>query len=74
MINDSSDTNWQDQYEKALKHMDLALSILDHTEGSIDVGVHLDLAICRLREALEESKKIIQLNAYPSGSAQAICA
>lgn len=37
---------------EALSLMEGALAILDRTDCSLDVGAHLDLAICRLREAL----------------------
>lgn len=38
----------------ALAHMDDALRLLDRCDA-LDVGVHLDLAICRLRAILEQS-------------------
>lgn len=37
---------------EALSLMEEALAILDRTESNLDVGAHLDLAICRLREVL----------------------
>lgn len=37
----------------ALNHMEGALELLNGCEGAWDVGAHLDLAICRLRDLLE---------------------
>jgi hypothetical protein len=42
----------EDRLLTALKHMECALELLDQAEASADIGAHLDLAICRLREAL----------------------
>jgi hypothetical protein len=36
----------------ALARMEEALQLLDACEGGDDAGAHLDLAICRLKEAL----------------------
>jgi hypothetical protein len=38
---------------QALSLMEDALSILDRSDCALDVAAHLDLAICRLREALD---------------------
>jgi hypothetical protein len=38
--------------EQALSHMEAALDSLDAADAPADVGAHLDLAICRLREVL----------------------
>ena len=37
----------------ALAHMEQALELLDRCNDAMDVGAHLDLAICRLREIME---------------------
>lgn len=39
----------------ALKMMEQALELLDCCEDVFDVGAHLDLAICRLRDAMERA-------------------
>jgi hypothetical protein len=39
----------------ALALMEQALELLDRCDGAIDVGAHLDLAICRLREAINDA-------------------
>lgn len=38
----------------ALAYMEQALELLDSCKGAMDVGGHLDLAICRLRDVLED--------------------
>ena len=37
----------------ALAHMEQALQLLDGCKEALDVGGHLDLAICRLRDIME---------------------
>lgn len=39
----------------ALAHMEEALQLLDGCGDALDVGVHLDLAICRLRLLMERN-------------------
>lgn len=39
----------------ALEKMEEALDLLDEDGAAGDVGAHLDLAICRLRERLERN-------------------
>lgn len=39
----------------ALKLMEDALELLDRCDGAFDVGAHLDLAICRLRESIHRA-------------------
>jgi hypothetical protein len=39
----------------ALGLMEQALELLDRCDGAIDVGAHLDLAICRLRDAINDA-------------------
>lgn len=38
----------------ALTHMEQALALIDRCDAS-DVGIHLDLAICRLRGLMERN-------------------
>lgn len=38
---------------KALDLLEEALQILDDADAPADIGAHADLAICRLRDALE---------------------
>ena len=40
---------------QALGLMERALELLDRCDAAMDVGAHLDLAICRLREAIENA-------------------
>lgn len=39
----------------ALAHMEEALHLLDGCGDTLDIGVHLDLAICRLRLLMERN-------------------
>lgn len=39
-------------FEKALSYMEVALELLDGASAPGDIGAHLDLAVCRLREVL----------------------
>lgn len=42
----------RDEGAAALNLMERALELLDRCDGAMDVGAHLDLAICRLREEI----------------------
>lgn len=42
---------------KALAHLEKALEILDDIEVPANIGAHVDLAICQLRDALEEQAR-----------------
>jgi hypothetical protein len=42
--------------EEALKLMRAALSILDDAGSPFDAGAHLDLAICRLQQSLQDAR------------------
>jgi hypothetical protein len=42
--------------EEALDLMRSALRMLDDAGSSLDAGAHLDLAICRLEQSLEEAR------------------
>ena len=44
----------QQQLLSALGHMETALKLLDEVDAPADIGAHLDLALCRLRERLEK--------------------
>lgn len=39
----------------ALSLMERALELLDRCDCAMDVGAHLDLAVCRLREAIHSA-------------------
>lgn len=43
-----------DSREQALQHMRAALLLLDQSGAALDVGAHLDLAICRLEAAMAD--------------------
>jgi hypothetical protein len=43
----------QEMLRRALALMEDALDLLDDADCSADVGAHLDLAICRLRDVSE---------------------
>lgn len=45
----------QQKLHDALKLMENALQLLDEAGCSADIGAHLDLAICRLRDVLPQS-------------------
>jgi hypothetical protein len=45
----------QEMLRMALGLMQDALGLLDGAECSADIGAHLDLAICRLREIIPEA-------------------
>ena len=53
---------------QALSLMEDALSILDRSDCALDVAAHLDLAICRLREALDFPAPIISMSRIGSPS------
>ena len=38
---------------EALRHMEEALRLIDSAELPVEVGAHLDLAICRLRDLVD---------------------
>jgi hypothetical protein len=42
--------------QKALLYMEVALELLDKADAPTDIGAHLDLALCRLRETLSEAQ------------------
>lgn len=45
----------QQEGAAALDLMVRALELLDNCDGAMDVGAHLDLAICRLRDAIQNA-------------------
>ncbi|HEV2594707.1 MAG TPA: hypothetical protein VGU01_05850 [Sphingomicrobium sp.] len=45
----------QQEGAAALDLMVRALELLDNCDGAMDVGAHLDLAICRLRDAIHNA-------------------
>lgn len=40
----------EERLYKALENMESALRLLDDLDAPADIGAHLDLAICRLKE------------------------
>lgn len=44
-------------WEDALARMQSALNLIDKTNGPGDVGAYLDLAICRLQEAIGQIRQ-----------------
>jgi len=46
----------QEEGVAALNLMERALELLDRCDAAMDVGAHLDLAICRLREAIHSEE------------------
>ena len=51
-MDDAAPGRLEQEGAAALVHMEEALKLLDRCEGATDVGAYLDLAICRLRDAL----------------------
>ena len=47
----------------ALSYMEAALKLLDKCDAPADIGAHLDMAICRLRDVL--SQKGVRRSASP---------
>lgn len=45
----------EEKLQKALMHMECALELLDDADASADIGAHLDLAVCRLRDVSRAS-------------------
>lgn len=43
--------------EEAFEHMMIAQRLIDRTDDSLDAAAHLDLAICRLREELDDQPR-----------------
>ncbi len=44
------------KYERALSLMGSALQLLDEADAPADVGAHLDLALCRLRDCMAQGQ------------------
>jgi hypothetical protein len=42
--------------QKALSYMEVALELLDGAEAPAEIGAHLDLALCRLREVVGDAE------------------
>ena len=40
----------------ALDHLEKALQILDAVDAPANIGAHVDLAICQLRDALQKAQ------------------
>ena len=55
-MNDSASGTLEREGVGALAHMEEALELLDGCNAPADVGAHLDLAICRLRDVLAEAR------------------
>jgi hypothetical protein len=55
----------EQQLRNALRLMTNALQLLDEAECSADVGAHLDLAICRLKDLLPRSGSDAALDPVP---------
>jgi hypothetical protein len=51
----------QEDGQKALLLMEQALQLLDRCDPALDVGAHLDLAICRLRERLQPGSGALEV-------------
>jgi len=50
---DNTRSGWLEREGRiALTQMEEALELVDKCDGADDVGAHLDLAICRLRELM----------------------
>jgi hypothetical protein len=54
--------------QSALALMEEALELLDRTDYTLEIGPHLDLAICRLRQSLDEHA-VAASRSPPDGSA-----
>lgn len=55
MMGQSMPLTDEDKLRKAAMHMESALQLLDDTDVSADIGAHIDLALCRLRDVLPAS-------------------
>jgi hypothetical protein len=51
-MNEEAGGTLQQEGVAALVHMEKALGLIDRCQGTSEVGAHLDLAICRLRDLL----------------------
>ena len=56
MANDPSRLSFERDGRAALNLMKQALILLDNCGSTAEVGAHLDLAICRLKEALGKAE------------------
>lgn len=63
-INDCSDLKGE-QWRKAVTYLQFVLDQLDGSDAPGDIGAHVDLAICRLEEAIVN---LFQPNLQPSKS------
>ena len=50
----------EEQLEKALEYMEVALHLLDDSDAPVDIGAHLDHAISRMREVRPGSTPDLQ--------------
>ena len=41
----------------ALTHMETALDVLDSIDAPGEIGAHLDTALCRLRDVIEQTER-----------------
>jgi len=54
-MGESEANSSEPQAARALEMLEEALAILDDTDMPSDIGAHVDLAICRLRDRLQQS-------------------
>jgi hypothetical protein len=55
-MNDGAPGSLECEGAAALTRMEEALQLLDRCDGVLYIVPHLDLAICRLKEALEQAR------------------
>lgn len=55
IVGQASLSTEQEKLEKALSCMQSALQLVDDADAPADIGAHLDLAICRLKELLAQA-------------------
>lgn len=54
IVGQTSFSTEEEKLEKALLCMQTALHLLDDADAPADIGAHLDLAICRLKDIIAE--------------------
>lgn len=50
----ATDSIYKDKLDKALTHMTSALQLLDDAGAPANIGAHLDMAVCRLKDVMPQ--------------------
>ena len=68
-VGQSSFSSTEEKLEKALICMESALQLLDDADAPADIGAHLDMSMCRLKDVLSElAPDLPRAGSRPSGA------